>query len=77
MPKLVPIHYTTLVQVFEYFGLKVARKKGDHIMMTKEGISRPVVIKTSPRKVSVSHIRTNLNTARISRAEYFDALAKL
>ena len=40
--------------------------------MTKPGMMRPVVIKTSPRQVPVTHVRTNLTTVGITRQRYFD-----
>ena len=49
--KLVPLDYRTLIQLFERDGFVVSRQKGDHISMTKPGVLRPLVIKTSPRKV--------------------------
>lgn len=72
MPKIVPLDYRKLVQVFEAEGFTVSRTKGDHISMTKPSVLRPVVIKTSPRKVAVTHIRTNLTTAGIPRDRYFE-----
>jgi predicted RNA binding protein YcfA (HicA-like mRNA interferase family) len=63
--------------VFELDGFTIARKGGDHIMMTKPGAKRPVVIKTSPREVPVTHIKTNLNSAGMSRERYFDLLEKV
>lgn len=77
MPKIVPVDYRKLVQVFEQDGFKYSRTKGDHISMTKPEINRPVVIKTSPRKVAVFHIRTNLTTAGMSRDRYFELLEKV
>ncbi|TSC87857.1 MAG: YcfA family protein [Microgenomates group bacterium Gr01-1014_7] len=77
MPKIVPIHYKKLVQIFEHEGFQVSRTKGDHISMTKPGIMRPVVIKISPHQVAVTHIRTNLTTAGISRDRYFELLDKV
>lgn len=77
MPKIVPVDYRKLVQIFEADGFILSRKHGDHISMTKPGIKRPVVIKTSPRKVAITHIRTNLTTAGISREKYFDLLEKV
>lgn len=74
MPKIVPIHYELLIRVFEAEGFVVMRKKGDHIVMTKPGMSRPVVITSSPRKVPVTHIKTNLTTAGISRERYFELI---
>jgi predicted RNA binding protein YcfA (HicA-like mRNA interferase family) len=77
MPKLTPIHYEKLIKVFERDGFRIARKRGDHIMMTNTGVRRPVVIKTSPREVPVTHIKTNLNSAGISRERYFELLEKV
>jgi predicted RNA binding protein YcfA (HicA-like mRNA interferase family) len=72
LPKITPVDYRTLIRVFELDGFTVSRQKGDHIVMTKPGVLRPVVIKTSPRHVPVTHIRTNLTTAGVSRERYFE-----
>ena len=77
MPKLVPIHHDKLVKVFELDGFQIARKRGDHIMMTKAGARRPLVIKTSPREVPITHIKTNLNSAGMSRERYFELLEQV
>lgn len=74
MPKITAVDYRVLVQVFERDGFTVSRRKGDHIIMTKPGVSRPVVIKSSPHQVPVTHIRTNLTTAGMSRERYFELL---
>lgn len=75
MPKITSVDYRILIQVFEREGFAVARRKGDHIIMTKPGMSRPLVIKSSPHQVPVTHIRTNLTTAGMSRERYFELLA--
>jgi predicted RNA binding protein YcfA (HicA-like mRNA interferase family) len=72
--KIRPVHYTTLVRIFELDGFEVRRQRGDHIIMVKPGVKRPVVIKTSPRRVPVIHIRTNMTTAGMSRERYFELL---
>lgn len=77
MPKITSVSYEKLVKLFELDGFKVARQKGDHIIMTKPGVKRPLVIKTSPRKVVVTHIRTNMTTAGMSRDKYFRFLEKI
>ena len=71
---MTPVHYRLLVQIFELDGFSVVRHKGDHIVMTKPGIRRPVVIKTSPRMAPITHIRTNMRTANISRERFFELL---
>ena len=72
--KIVPIHYTRLIKVFELDGFEISRKKGDHVIMTKAGVTRPLVIKTSPKLVPVTHIRTNMTTAGMGRKRYFELL---
>lgn len=75
--KIVPVHYVTLLKIFELYGFVIQRKRGDHIIMTKPGIKRPVVIKTSPRLVPVTHIRTNMMTAGMSREQFFEFLERV
>jgi len=77
LPRITPVHYRTLVKVFELDGFTVQRTRGDHIVMTKPGVKRPVVIKSSPRKVPVTHIRTNMTTAGMSRERYFELLKQV
>ncbi|MBT9149670.1 MAG: type II toxin-antitoxin system HicA family toxin [Dehalococcoidia bacterium] len=74
MPRITPAHYQTLIKVFELEGFVVKRRKGDHIILTKPGVKRPVVIKTSPRQVPVTHICSNLMTAGLNRERYFKLL---
>jgi len=75
--KIVPIRYSLLVKVFELDGFTVKRKKGDHVIMTKAGVRRPLVIKTSPKLVPVTHIRTNMTTAGMGRERYFELLREV
>ncbi len=75
--KIAPIPYTLLIKIFEVDGFSIARKRGDHIIMTKPGVKRPLVIKSSPKRVPVTHIRTNMRTAGMSRKRYFELLEKL
>jgi len=75
--KIVPIHYKNLIKIFEMEGFRVSRQKGDHISMTKLGSPRPLIIKTSPRLVPVTHIKTNMVAAGMSREGYFELLEKV
>ena len=72
--KLVPVDYRTLINVFEREGFTVSRQRGDHISMTKVGVLRPLIIKTSPHQVPIAHIRTNMTTAGMSRERCFELL---
>jgi predicted RNA binding protein YcfA (HicA-like mRNA interferase family) len=75
--KITPIPYTLLIKIFEADGFSIVRRKGDHIIMTKPGVKRPLVIKSSPKLVPVTHIRTNMRTAGMSRERYFHLLEKV
>ena len=74
--KITPIPYQKLVKIFEMDGFVLKRQKGDHLVMTKPGIRRPLVIKTSPHKEPITHIMTNLRTAGMTRERYFELLEK-
>jgi predicted RNA binding protein YcfA (HicA-like mRNA interferase family) len=75
--KIVPINYSLLIKVFEHDGFSIKRRKGDHVIMTKPGVKRPLVIKTSPKSVPVTHIRTNMTTAGMNRERYFEILSQV
>jgi len=74
---ITPIDYNTLIKIFELDGFEIKRRRGDHVIMIKSGVKRPVVIKTSPKRVAVTHIRTNMTTAGMSRERYFEFLDKV
>jgi predicted RNA binding protein YcfA (HicA-like mRNA interferase family) len=76
MRKITPIHWRKLAKVFELDGWKLSRIKGDHLIYTKKGFPRPVVI-PKDREVEVFIILNNLRTAKISREKYFKLLQKI
>jgi len=44
MPALRHAHYALLVNVFERDGFSFDRQRGDHLIYTKSGVTRPLVI---------------------------------
>lgn len=55
VPKLSPVSYKQLVKVFEAEGFRCVRAEGDHMVFTKTGNMRPVVIpNTLPSQYSSS-----------------------
>jgi predicted RNA binding protein YcfA (HicA-like mRNA interferase family) len=76
VPRITPIHWKFLEKVFLAAGFRFARQEGSHRSYTKPGILRPVVIPTYD-EVSVAIIRKNLQTAGISRDEYFRLLESM
>jgi len=75
MPKITPLHWKKLEQVFLSTGFRFVRQEGSHRAYIKPGISRPVII-PAYTEVPVTVIRNNLKTAEISRDEYFALLKK-
>ena len=74
MPKLKPVSYKQLVRVFKGAGFQHVRIEGDHMVFTKSGVIRPIVIPMYAA-VPLFIIRNNLRTAGISRERYFELLA--
>lgn len=73
MPRITPISSERLVKVFEKVGFRFVRQESDHLVYTKPGVLRPVVIPVR-KDVPVFVIKNNLRTAGISREEYFRLL---
>ena len=73
MSKLSPVAYKQLVKVFEADGFRCVRTEGDHMVFTKPGVIRPVVI-PKYASVPVFIIKNNLRTAGMSRERYFELL---
>lgn len=69
MSKMAVVSHKAIVKVFKHAGFTVSRISGDHIIMKKNGISRPLVI---PKKqnIPVFIILNNLKIAGISKQEY-------
>jgi len=75
MPALRPAPYATLVRIFERDGFTFHRQRGDHLIYTKPGVKRPLVI-PAYQEVPVFIIKNLLRTAGMSRERYLDLLGK-
>jgi predicted RNA binding protein YcfA (HicA-like mRNA interferase family) len=75
MPKLSPVSYKRLVKLFEANGFTCVRIEGDHMVMTKPGVIRPVVI-PKYASVPVFIIKNNLRTSGMPREQYFELLGE-
>lgn len=73
MGKLTPPSWQTLVRIFEADGFAISRQEGSHIIMTKSGVARPVVI---PKYAEIAPfiVKNNMRTAGMSRKRYFELL---
>jgi len=76
MSRITPIHYRKLVRVLESEGFVFVRERGDHMVFTKSGLLRPIVV---PRydALPIFIIKNVLRTAQISRERYLELLERL
>jgi predicted RNA binding protein YcfA (HicA-like mRNA interferase family) len=76
MSRIAPLPYRKIVRILELEGFTLARERGDHLVFTKPGILRPVVV---PRydPLPIFTIKNVLRTARISRERYFELLEQV
>lgn len=75
MPKLSSVSYKVLACIFEHDGFTCVRHEGDHMVFTKSGVLRPVVIPTY-RSIPIFIIKNNIRTAGMSRERYFELLER-
>jgi predicted RNA binding protein YcfA (HicA-like mRNA interferase family) len=73
MPAIKPVSYQVLVKIFEQDGFTFDRQRGDHLIYTKSGAKRPIVIPMYSA-VPVFIIKNLLRTSGMSRERYFDLL---
>jgi len=71
--RISPVPSRRLCKFFEANGFKLLRQRGDHLILSKEGVKRPIVI---PEKdeVPVFVILNNLRSAGISREKYLQMM---
>jgi len=76
MSRIAPVPYRKIIRLLELEGFTLARERGDHLVFTKPGILRPVVVpRYDPLPVFI--IKNVLRTARISRERYFELLKRV
>ena len=63
---MTPVHWKKLKCVFEKVGFKLDRIEGDHMILIKPKVKRPIVIQRIPQ-IDVALIKSNMRTAGISR----------
>lgn len=76
MSRITPIDWRTLVKVFEAAGFSTDRTTGSHVIMSRSGTPRPVVI---PKYAEIGRdiVHSNMRTAGISRERYLQLLKEV
>lgn len=73
MPRITPIHFRRLAKVFEKEGFIYSRTEGDHMVYTRKGTLRPIII-PKYKEIPEFIVLKNLKTAGITRNEYLKLL---
>ena len=68
------VSWQELRDVCKLAGCVEARTKGDHLVMTRAGLARPVIIKMD-KDMGEDIIRNNMRTLGLSRKEFERLLA--
>ena len=76
MPAIRPIHYRRFEKFVLYVGCRFDRQIGDHRIFKREGLSRPIVVRTL-KDLPISEIKSNLRTLNIAPEEYLKILETL
>lgn len=77
MPKLPLISSEQLQNVCEACGWSIRHTSGSHLIMTKIGAVRPIVIPLGKKQLSRDVLHSNLRTAEISRDRFLELLKDL
>ncbi len=76
MAAIRPVSSKVLVAVFERDGFTFLRQRGDHLIYTKPGVKRPLVIPIY-QEIPVFIIKNLLRTAGMTRERYFELLQNI
>jgi len=73
LPRLTALHWKQVVSVFKAAGWQYERTKGSHMVYSKEGTYRPLII-PKYNEICVDIIKDLMKTACMSREEFFRLL---
>lgn len=76
MTKLSPIKRRKFEAFLRLVGCRLKRMKGDHLVYSRRGLKRPVII-TTDSEVPLFIIRNNLRTLGISVEEYLALIEQI
>jgi hypothetical protein len=68
------VSWQELRDICKLAGCVESRMKGDHLVMTKPGMARPVIIKMD-KQMGEDIVRSNMRTLGLSRQEFERLLA--
>lgn len=76
MPKLEVVKRKDFERFLSYIGCIKKRQKGSHIIYTKAGLNRPIVIVTD-RELSFRVVRSCLRTLNLTVEKFIEIMEKI
>jgi predicted RNA binding protein YcfA (HicA-like mRNA interferase family) len=76
MPRIKPVHWKTLMRIFELYGCHYKRKRGSHHILIHPGARRAVVIPEYD-EIDPEIIKNNMKTVGMTREDYFELLKRV
>lgn len=76
MPRIIPVDYKTLLNIFQRYGCAYKRKRGSYHILSYPKAKRAVVI-PEYEEIDVEIIKNNMRTVGITREQYFELLKKV
>jgi predicted RNA binding protein YcfA (HicA-like mRNA interferase family) len=70
------VSWKELKRVCQLLGCTESRQKGDHLVMVRPGLARPIVIKMDD-KIGEDIVRSNMRTLGVSRKRFLDLLSQV
>ncbi|MFC1731039.1 type II toxin-antitoxin system HicA family toxin [candidate division KSB1 bacterium] len=75
MPRITPLDWKTLSCIFKKAGFTLERENKRHLVLSKEGCLRPVII-PKYKDVGIDIIVSNMRSAKMTRKEFLDLWAQ-
>ena len=70
------VSWRELRKICQLLGCTESRQKGDHLVMTRPGLARPVVIKMDDN-LGEDIVRSNMRTLNVSRKRFEELLSQV
>jgi len=70
------VSWKELRTICQLLGCAESRQKGDHLVMTRPGLARPVIIKMDDN-LGEDIVRSNMRTLNVSRKRFEELLSQV
>lgn len=72
MPRLPPLSGSDMIRIFERFGWRIARRRGSHVVLVKEGHSATLSI-PDHKEIAKGTMRSLIRSAGLTVQQFLEA----